>query len=146
MKKLSAGRLINELSRASHVYFQREFKKFQIGYAQIRTLYFVAKNKGITQKDLAYNLNLDKSSITSQLQILEQNGYITRQASEKDARKQTIDISDKTLEILPSLQDVLETWTETLLAGFNEDEREQIISILIKMRSNANNKLAEISN
>ena len=43
----SAGRLINELSRAAHIYFQSEFKKYSIGHAQIITLLFIARNEGI---------------------------------------------------------------------------------------------------
>ena len=144
MKKLSAGRLINELSRAAHVYFQHEFKKYRIGHAQIRTLFYVAQNEGKTQKELAEYLNLDKSSITSQLQLLERNGYIKRKASEKDARKQVIAVTDRTRKILPEMQHVLESWTETLLDGFDEEERKQVFRTLIKMSSNAKRKLDEI--
>lgn len=144
MEKLSAGRLINELSRAAHVYFQHEFKKYNIGHAQIRTLFYVAQNEGKTQKELAEYLNLDKSSITSQLQLLERNGYIRRKASDEDARKQVIAVTERTRKILPEMQNVLESWTETLLAGFEEEERNQVFRALIKMTSNAKSKLDEL--
>lgn len=62
-----------------------------------------------------------------------------------DARKQVIGISDKTRDILPEMQNVLESWTETILSGFNEEERRQVFRILLKMRSNAKIKLTEIS-
>lgn len=145
MKQLSAGRIINELSKAAQIYFQHEFKKYHVGHAQIRTLFYVAQNEGKTQKELAEYLNLDKSSITSQLTILERNGYVTRKTSDMDARKQVIGISDKTRDILPEMQNVLESWSETILSGFNEEERHQVFSILLKMRSNAKVKLTEIS-
>lgn len=136
--------MISELSRAAHIYFQHAFRKYHIGHAQIRTLYFIALNEGINQKELALQLDLDKSSITSQLQILERNRYITRKASDEDARKQIIRTTDRTRAIMPSLQGVLDDWSETLLGGFNKQERREIFSILMKMKVNAKNKLAEL--
>lgn len=143
-KQPSAGRLINELSRKAHIYFQHEFKKYSIGHAQIRTLFYITHNEGQTQKQLANYLNLDKSSITSQLQILERNGYISRTTSKMDARMQVISITDKTKEIIVPLQHVLSSWTETLLDGFNETERSDVFNYLERMRNNAKNKLSQI--
>ena len=144
-KNVSAGRLINELSRAANIYFQHEFSKYNIGHAQIRTLLYIAQNKGRTQTELAKYLNLDKSSVTSQLQILEKNGYIKRQTSAEDARKQVIAVTTKTDGILPTLKHVFSSWTETLLDGFNENERADVFNYLQKMRGNAKNRLSQIS-
>jgi len=138
---MSAGRLINELSRAAHVYFQAEFKKYSIGHAQIRTLLYIAHNNGLTQMELANYLNLDKSSITSQIQILEGNGYIRRHTSDKDARIQKISITENTRELLPSLQMIFSSWTEALLNGFSESERIEIFKYLERMHNNSINKL-----
>lgn len=143
-KHASAGRLINELSRGAHIFFQHEFKKYNIGHAQIRTLFYIVHNESQTQKQLANYLNLDKSSITSQLQILERNGYISRATSKIDARMQVIGITDKTREILEPLQQVFSSWTETLLDGFNEKERSTIFNYLERMRVNTKNKLSQI--
>ena len=140
----SAGRLINELSRAAHIYFQAEFKEYSIGHAQIMTLLFIARNEGISQLDLSEQFNLDKSSITSQLKILEKNGYISRHTSENDARVLHLNITDKTREILEPLKMIFSSWTETLLDGFSEGERENVFYYLEKMLGNAKNKLNQI--
>ena len=141
----SAGKLINELSRAAHIYFQSEFKKYSIGHAQIRTLLFIARNEGISQLELSKYLNLDKSSISSQLQILERNGYISKQSSENDARISQTTITDKTREILEPLRMVFSSWTATLLDGFSESEKTEMFDYLEKMHSNAINKLDQIT-
>ncbi len=140
----SAGRLISELSRAAHIYFQSEFKKYSIGHAQIRTLLFLVRNEGISQLELSKYLNLDKSSITSQLQILERNGYISRHTSENDARMHQLMITDKTREISEPLRMVFSSWTVTLLDGFCESEKTEIFAYLEKMLSNAKNKLDQV--
>jgi DNA-binding MarR family transcriptional regulator len=141
IKDKSTGRIINELSRAAHIYFQAEFKKYSIGHAQIRTLLYVARNEGISQLELSKHLNLDKSSITSQLGILEKNGYVIRQVSANDARMHQIILTDKTREILEPLKRVFSSWTEFLLDGFSESERTELFKYLERMHTNAMNKL-----
>ena len=37
----SAGKIIGEISRAAHVFFQYKFKDCSIGHAQVRTLHFL---------------------------------------------------------------------------------------------------------
>jgi DNA-binding MarR family transcriptional regulator len=142
-KLKSAGRLISEIARVAHVYFQQEVKQYAIGHAQIRTLFFIAHHEGLTQMELAKYLKLDKSSITSQVQILERNGYISRQTAETDARKQVIHITGKTRKILKPMKKVLSGWTDILLDGFNNNEKTEIYMYLEKMRDNARKKIDE---
>lgn len=132
----SAVRIINELYRTANIYFQTEFKEYSIGHAQIVTLIVVSKKEGISQLQLSEYLNLDKSSITSQLKILENNGYITRNKSENDARMYQIYITDKTREILDPLKSIFISWTEILLDDFNEQDREKSLFFLEKMLDN----------
>lgn len=140
----SAGKIIGELSRAANVYFQNKFKEYSIGHAQVRTLHYIALNEGITQIELSDYLKLDKSSITSQLRILEKNGYIKITTSPIDARTHHIFITDKTKEILEPLKKIFYTWTDILLDGINENERKNLFILLEKMQDNAKRKLHNI--
>jgi len=143
-QRRSAGRIIGELSRAALTYFQHEFKTYSIGHAQVRTLHFLAQNEGVSQLELAKQLKLDKSSVTSQLRILERNGYISREKVAGDARMFQIVLTDKTREILPALKMIFLSWTETLLDGFDEEERAEIFAYLERMHENASNRLEVI--
>ncbi len=140
MKNQSAGKLINELSRAGQVFLQNEFSQYNIGYAQVRTLMFLIHNPDRTQNELVEYGKLDKSSITSQLKILEKNGYVTKQRSESDARKQIVNVTEKTRELLPELKRVFDSWTTCLLSDFTENEREDIFNYLQRMKKNVEGK------
>ena len=144
MRKRSVGRIIGEIARTGHNFLQQQFGLYSIGHAQIRTLLYLAENRGKTQKELVEFIHLDKSSITSQIKILEKNGYITRMASKEDGRKQVIDITEKTEQLLPELRVVLDSWTEALLNGFSEEEKEVLHQYLERMRTNALHKRAEM--
>lgn len=145
MKHESAGRLIRELSRAAHIYFQHEFKGKNIGHAQFRTLLYISKNEGKTQKEIAQYLNLDKSSVTSQLKILEKNGYVKRQTSAQDARKQVIKTTEKVSELLPKLKTAHKMWTEALLDGFSEKEQTELFNYLQRMSDNVTTKIIKLA-
>ncbi|MCF8360568.1 MAG: MarR family transcriptional regulator [Prolixibacteraceae bacterium] len=140
----SAGRIIGELSRAASIYFKSEFRKYSIGHAQIVTLLHISRHEGITQKELAKELNLDKSSITSQLCILEKNGYIIRLTDQKDARIHQIMITDKSRELLVPLKNIFSSWSRILLDGFSEEEKEEAFRLLEKMRENSRARLKHI--
>jgi len=141
IQERSAGRIIDELSRAAHVYFHSEFQNHSIGHAQIKTLLHISRNEGLSQLDLSETLRLDKSSVTSQLQILEKNGFIIRQPSKKDGRKHCIMLTNKTHELLEPLKQVFSSWTTTLLKGFNDVEKEELFLYLERMQHNAREKL-----
>jgi len=140
-KNRSAGKLIGELSRAAHIYFHSSFREQSIGHAQVRSLLFIARNEGISQLELAEYLRLDKSSVTSQLKILERNGYIVRKPSEEDARRLQLEITEKTKEILEPIRQVYSSWTEILLDGFSEEERSESLNYLERMRDNVHSRL-----
>lgn len=140
----SAGKVIGELSRAAHVFFHHQFKKYSIGHAQVRTLRFISQNNGITQAELTEYLKLDKSSVTSQLASLEKNDYIKRTISSKDARIRNINITDKTKNILSELMKVFSSWTDLLLHDFSEKEKIDVFILLEKMRENAQNRITEL--
>ncbi len=133
----SAGKIIGELSRAANIFFQHQFKDDPIGHAQVRTLHFLSHNDGISQAELTDYFKLDKSSVTSQLNSLEKNGYIKRTVSSKDARIRTIHITDQTKDISDSLMSVFSSWTDVLLNNFNEKEKADILIMLNEMQDNA---------
>ena len=52
-KSRFAGRMIGELSKAAHRYFQSEFKSLSIGHAQIATIMYVSRPEGVSEYELA---------------------------------------------------------------------------------------------
>ena len=62
----------------------------------------------------------------------------------RNARKHQINLTDKTREILEPLRKVFSSWTEILLDGFSENERDEIFDYLERINTNAQNKLDQI--
>lgn len=139
------GKNIGFLSRAAHRYLKHQLRDYSIGHAQVLTLHFISQNNGLSQNALGHHFNLDKSSVTSQLNILEKNGYIIRKRDENDCRGRRIFITEKTKAIQPELYERFAEWTKILLHGFSEKEVEMIYSLIVKMIINAKKAIGELN-
>ena len=140
----SIGRAIGRLSRSAHSYFQHRFREYGLGYAQVLTLHYVSRHNGIDQNELCGHQHLDKSSLTSQLNKLEANGYIIRKADPTDRRAKRVFITEKTQAIQDDLHAVFTSWSGILLEGLDENELETMFGILDKMQNNASIVLQEL--
>jgi DNA-binding MarR family transcriptional regulator len=141
----SVGKNIGFLSRSAHRYLKHRFKDYSIGHAQVLTLNFISRHNGLSQYELANYFNLDKSSVTSQLNILEKNAYIIRKPDELDSRGRRIFITDKTEALLPELYERFSEWSKILLDGFSTEETEMVYALIGKMIRNAENAMEELN-
>ncbi len=144
IKNRSIGKEIGVLSRTAHIYFQTQFKDYSIGHAQVMTLHYICRNNGRSQNELVKHFSLNKSSVTSQLNILEKNGYIIRKTDINDSRGRKIFITEKTKAIEADLHDKFISWSRLLLEGINAEEQEKLFFLLDKMNSNAQGAILEM--
>lgn len=140
----SIGWRIGRLSRAAHVYFKQRFGELGLGHAQGITLHHICRHDGIDQLVLLDKVRLDKSSLTSQLNKLEANGYITREPDPADRRAKRIVITDKTRAIEKDLHNIFTSWSEVLTQGLNERERDTLVRLLDTMFDNAHHTIDEM--
>jgi DNA-binding MarR family transcriptional regulator len=135
---------IGNLARMANLFFQHQLKEYEIGHAQLMTLHFICRNNGLSQNELVHHSNLDKSSITSQLNKLVKNGYITREINEDDSRGKRIFITNKTKIIENELHHKFVSWNKILSEGLNEKELELTFSLFDKMNTNAQQAIQQI--
>ncbi len=140
----SIGKEIGFISRSSHIYFQHQFKNYSIGHAQVITLHHICKHNGLNQHELVNHFNLDKSSVTSQISILEKNGYISREKNKDDSRERKIYITEKTEAIQNNLKEKFSGWTDIMLDGFREEEKEELFSLMGKLKENVERAIKKL--
>lgn len=140
----STGRQIARLARAAQVYFQHRFRPLGIGPAQGITLHYLSRNDGIDQMQLCTRMNLDKSSLATQLKKLEEQGYIVRETDKADRRTKKIYITPKTLAIADVLHAVFTSWSDLLLKDFTDIERDRLFLLMDKLWANTEATLNEL--
>lgn len=137
----SVGEKTGFLSRAAHRYLKFRFRDYSIGHAQVLTLHYICRNNGLSQNDLGQYFNLDKSSVTSQISMLEKNGYLVRIKDKSDSRVKRIFITDKTEALKPEIYSRFSEWSQLLLQNFTEEEKEHLYTLIDRLMVNAKDAL-----
>lgn len=97
----------------------------------------ICENPGISQDRLAQMLFFNKSNVARQAAVLEEEGYLTRIASESDRRVMMLYPTQKALEQLPRIQQMLRRWEEYVTQGLSSQEIAQLTQALEKMEQRA---------
>lgn len=124
---------LTEISRCGVQY--RSDKLAPMGLKSCHSSYLVeiCENPGISQDKLARKILINKSNVARQVAILEEDGFILRTPSEADKRVMELYPTQKTLDLLPQLTQILTCWENCITQDLTEGEKEQLSSLLNKM-------------
>ncbi|SFH27575.1 DNA-binding transcriptional regulator, MarR family [Desulfotomaculum arcticum] len=133
----SVGKWISTIHRYSMIYKSRNVIQYGVGAGQWEFLNVLYQKDGISQDELAHKLNMDKTTTTRAVQKLESLGFVRRQSSEEDRRINLLFLTKMSLGIKTQFQSAMQQWTEILVQGFSEDERDLLLNMLKKISKNA---------
>jgi DNA-binding MarR family transcriptional regulator len=80
---------------------------------------------------------INKSNVARQVAVLEEDGFITRTPSAADKRVMELNPTEKTLELMPQLEEVVRQWDKIVTAGISEEDVQTVVRILDAMKANA---------
>lgn len=117
----------------------RETELEDTGLAGCQTPYLTAlfRQPGISQEEISRQLNVNKSSVTRQLAILEEKGYIRRQSSESDRRLLLVYPTDKALAIKERLYRCYHDWSSYLTKDFTDEEQALLSDLMARIAQRA---------
>ena len=123
-------------------YLRRYRREYMAPYGlrgiHARLFMAICRTPGCSQDQLAKRMWFDKSTIARQMELLEKKGFITRKPSETDKRVLCVYPTEQMLQMHPGLRDAMQQWEETLLQDLTEAERQQLNSLLAKLRERVN--------
>ncbi|MBE5958337.1 MAG: MarR family transcriptional regulator [Lachnospiraceae bacterium] len=101
-------------------------------------LRYLAEREGMDtyQRDVEKDFKLSRASVTKMLTCLEEEGYISREAVEFDARLKKIVLLEKGLEAHKLVVESIEKIEKNLERGISEDELETFFKVTSKVRDN----------
>jgi len=104
-----------------------------LGLKSIHASYLtvICAKPGISQDGLARSIFINKSNVARQAAALEELGFIERRPSAADKRVVELYPTQKTLEVMPQIREVLKCWENHIAQDFTQEELE-LISILLK--------------
>ncbi len=92
---------------------------------------------GISQDRLAQMMFVNKSNVARQVVILEEAGFITRSPSPSDKRVMELNPTQKALEVLPKLQQIVEQWDALLTEELTQEEIQTVSALVAKLKKKA---------
>lgn len=96
---------------------------------------------GIPLTVLAERIRRTKSTTSVMVDRLERLGYVERHRSAKDARVQVLDLTQKALDLKPTMDAVAERLNEKIVTGLTPEEAQTLEALLAK--ANANFSISE---
>lgn len=134
---------INRISRCSLLFRNGKLEHEGVNGCQHVYIRNICKEPGISQDRLAKSIYVNKSSVTRQLALLEQNGFVTRTSSGKDKRVMQVFPTQKALDILADIKRLSAEWESYITTGLTEQEKSFVLSILKRMMEKAAEKVDE---
>lgn len=127
------GRSITILNRQRKKYMGEHLRPFGFVGAMYMILLHIARNPGTSQDAIAAQMYIDKGNVTRRTKRLEDLGYIRRETSPTDRRKNSLFITDAGEALVPVIRKHLRAWAEGVTRDLNDDERIQLVSLLDRL-------------
>jgi DNA-binding MarR family transcriptional regulator len=103
----------------------------------------ICANPGISQDKLSQRICINKSNVARQAAILEEDGFIIRQPSASDKRVMELYPTEKTLELMPRITQIVDCWEQCLTQDLTEEEVQTVTAILERMKAKASKWMEE---
>ena len=124
----TGGFLIAKIHQLGGRIFAKKLKLYQlteINPAQGRIMFPLWQKDEISIHELSKATLLGKSTLTTMLNRLEDDGYLKRVPSEKDRRKTLIKLTEKTQELQEKYVQVSSEMNELFYHGLTEQEKDE---------------------
>ena len=126
-----------EISRCGVQYRSDNLAQFGLKSLHASYLTEIASNPGISQDRLAKIICINKSNVARQVAVLEEDGFVRRVPSAADKRVMELYPTEKTLEILPRINEMLMCWENCITQDLTDEEKELLTALLGKMSNRA---------
>jgi DNA-binding MarR family transcriptional regulator len=138
MRRREAGFLISKIHQLSGRIFNRKLRghDIEINRAQGRIMFVLWKEDGIPIRELARRTSLQKSTLTSMLDRLEESGFIQRVPSREDRREILIERTRRDRAFQANYTRVSEDMTKLFYRGFSEVEIDEFEGYLRRILEN----------
>ena len=97
----------------------------------------ICAEPGISQDTLAKRICINKSNVARQIVVLEEDGFVIRRSAPNDKRAMELYPTEKTLELLPKIKQILNSWENWLTQDLTQEESTIVASALVKMKARA---------
>jgi DNA-binding MarR family transcriptional regulator len=134
--ELRLGFLIHDVSRLRRSAFDRCLKPLNVTRSQWWVLAYLSREDGMTQSQLAVELDLGKVAVGGLIDRLEKSGLLRREADSSDRRVNRIFLEPKSKQLIARMRKVSHKMNMQILDGLPEEQLENAALTLDAMKQN----------
>ena len=134
--ELRLGFLIHDVSRLRRSAFDRCLKPLNVTRSQWWVLAYLSREDGMTQSQLAEELDLGKVAVGGLIDRLEKGGLLRREADAADRRVNRVFLEPKSKQLIAKMRKVSHRMNEQILSGLPDSSLESTAVTLDAMKRN----------
>ena len=134
--ELRLGFLIHDVSRLRRSAFDRCLKPLNVTRSQWWVLAYLSREDGMTQSQLAEELDLGKVAVGGLIDRLEKSGLLRREADASDRRVNRVFLEPKSKQLIAKMRKVSHRMNTQILDGVPDDRLENTAVTLDSMKRN----------
>ena len=134
--ELQLGFLIHDTSRLRRAAFDRHLKPLNVTRSQWWVLAYLSRKDGMTQSELAQELDLGKVAVGGLIDRLEKNGLVRRDPDPTDRRVNRLFLEPQGRHLLSSLRKANHEFNVRILAGLGDEQLIATAATLEVMKNN----------
>ncbi|HJC74393.1 MAG TPA: MarR family transcriptional regulator [Candidatus Mediterraneibacter faecavium] len=116
------------------------YQEFDLNKSQAGVLFTLHGSDSMSQKELAARLNVTPPSITSAIQKMEKEGYLTRHPDPADQRVMRLTLTEKGKSCIKGVYIVAEQMEELMFQGMTREEIMLFKRLLFQIKDNLDEK------
>jgi DNA-binding MarR family transcriptional regulator len=99
---------------------------------------YIAENyyRDVFQRDLEKEFDITRSTASKNVDLLVENGFITREPVDYDARLKKLVLTEKANEVFKIMRNDRATLEAQMLKGFSDEEKKQLRGFLCRLSAN----------
>ncbi|HAO5847168.1 TPA: MarR family transcriptional regulator, partial [Listeria monocytogenes] len=125
------------IHRSESTFKNKKLLETGLNIGQLRYLWTLYKEDGISQESMAKRFMVDKASVTRHIKRLEELGMIRREIDAKDRRIQRIFVTETGFQMHDLIEEVTAEWSALLTANFSEKEKDDLMHLIGRLSDNA---------
>ncbi len=118
---------------AVYRHFSETFAGLGLTQKQVSVLWLVADLPGIAQIELGSRLQMDRATTMTIVNRLQERGYLRRERSESDGRKQSLYLTEAGEGALVEAKGCISQHEAWLKSRFSEEEIEKLVEMLARI-------------
>ncbi len=134
--ELRLGYLIHDVSRLRRSAFDRCMKPLNVTRSQWWVLAYLSRQDGMTQSQLAEELDIGKVAVGGLIDRLEKAQFLRREADPGDRRVNRVFLESKSKQLIARMRKVNHKMNAQILAGLADDKLEATAVALGAIKAN----------